>query len=201
MLRVQGDDMLAFDQLVHRYQSRLIRVISHQVGADGSAEDLAQDVFIRLWRARKAYKPTARFSTYIFHIANNVVSNAIRDRKRRREYQVFSVDPNQSGEIPLEQLAVASTGSLPLRRLDSAERAEMVRAAVDALNPRQRLSLLLCKFEGLSYQEIGQVMNLSEKAVKSLLSRARVNLKIILEPFFGETKALDVEPVARDEQT
>jgi RNA polymerase sigma factor (sigma-70 family) len=83
-------------------------------------------------------------------------------------------------------VAMASTGTLPVRKLDKAERAEMVQFAVDALSERQRTALLLNKFENLSYQEIADTMGLTVQAVKSLLSRARVNLKSILQPYLDE---------------
>lgn len=185
MLRVkQGEgDAVAFEQLIHRYQGRLLRVLQHIVGSESVAEDLVQDVFLRVWRARKNYEPTAKFTTWVFHIANNVASNSLRDRKRRKEFQVVSGDPGTSAVMSLDQMAAASTSTMPTRKLDHAERAEIVRTAVEALNERQRMALLLCKFEGLSYQEIANTMDLSVQAVKSLLSRARVNLKVLLEPY------------------
>ncbi len=185
MLRVrEGDgDAWAFEQLIIRFQGRLLRILQHIVGSESAAEDLVQDVFLRVWRARKSYQPTAKFTTWIFHIANNVASNAVRDRKRRKEFQVAMGDPENSAVLSLDEMAAASTSSMPTRKLDHAERADVVRAAVEALNERQRMALLLCKFEGLSYQEIADSMELSVQAVKSLLSRARVNLKTLLEPY------------------
>ncbi|MGN6543997.1 MAG: RNA polymerase sigma factor, partial [Aureliella sp.] len=172
---------------------RLVRILRHVTGADDSAEDLAQDVFLRVFRARASYQPTAKFSTWLFHIAHNVASNAIRDRKRRKEVQTQNPTGSQSAIMTLDQMAMASTGAMPVRRLDKVERAEMVRLAVDALNERQRMALLLCKFEGLSYQEIAEAMDLSVQAVKSLLSRARVNLKQMLEPYVNHGQAASTE--------
>ncbi len=183
MLRVKEGDAVAFEELILRYQARLLRVLQHIVGSESVAEDLVQDVFLRVWRARKGYQPTAKFTTWIYHIANNVANNSLRDRKRRKEFQVASGDPGTSAVMSLDNMAAASTSSMPARRLDHAERAEIVRTAVEALNERQRMALLLCKFEGLSYQEIARTMDLSVQAVKSLLSRARVNLKTLLEPY------------------
>ncbi len=186
MLRVRDDDAVAFEELILSYQARLLRVLKHIVGSGTTAEDLVQDVFLRVWRARKNYQPTAKFSTWVFHIAHNVASNALRDRNRKKEVQVASTGEQNSAVFSLDQVALASTGMMPVRKLDKAERAEMVRAAVEALNDRQRTALLLCKFEGLSYQEIAETMDLSVQAVKSLLSRARVNLKTLLEPYLDE---------------
>ena len=92
MPRVKEDDAVAFATLVESYQPRLLRVLKHMVGNDSVAEDLVQDVFLRVWRARKNYAAKAKFSTWVFHIAHNVASNSIRDRKRKKEYQVSDVD-------------------------------------------------------------------------------------------------------------
>lgn len=183
MLRVQNDDDLAFQDLLVTYEPRLRRVLKHIVGSEATAEDLVQEVFMRVWRSRKRYKPAAKFSTWVFHIAHNVASNSIRDRRRRKEYQTAQAENAGSAVLGLEQIAMASTGMMPVRKLDQVERADMVRVAIEALNERQRMALLLCKFEGLSYQEIADTMELSVQAVKSLLSRARVNLKTLLEPY------------------
>jgi RNA polymerase sigma-70 factor, ECF subfamily len=186
MLRVRDDDAEAYQLLMIQYQPRLQRVLRQLVDSESLAEDLVQDVFLRVWRARKTYQPTAKFSTWIFHIANNVASNANRDRGRKREYQTSSGNADSQYAMPLEEMAMASTGQMPVRRLDKAERAEVVQVAVQALNQRQRTALMLSKFENLSYQEIADTMGLSVQAVKSLLSRARVNLRSLLQPYFDE---------------
>ncbi|GAB5404968.1 MAG: sigma-70 family RNA polymerase sigma factor [Aureliella sp.] len=183
MLRVAQDDTLAYQELLLKFEPRLRRVLKQVVNSESLAEDLVQDVFLRVWRARARYKPAAKFSTWLFHIAHNVASNAIRDGKRRKEYQAATNDQGSSANLGLEHMALASTGAMPVRKLDRAERADMVRFAIESLNERQRMALMLCKFEGLSYQEIADTMELSVQAVKSLLSRARVNLKTLLQPY------------------
>jgi len=186
MLKVREDDAAAFEELVMRYQTRLITVLQNLVHSRDRAEELAQDVFLRIYRARKSYTPDAKFSTWMFTIAHNVASNALRSMSRRREVNV-SVD--QSGEMaskPLDDLASAPSGLMPTRLADDAELAEVVRAAIDALNERQRMALLLCKFEHMSYADIAATMGLSVQAVKSLLSRARENLRALLEPYVQE---------------
>lgn len=201
MLRIsEGEgDALAFQELVFLYQPRLLRVLRHIVGSESVAEDLVQDVFLRVWRARKRYQPTAKFATWLFHIANNVASNSLRDRNRRREFQIQSGDPLSSAVVSLEQMATASTGSMPTRRLDKVEREEIVRLALESLNERQRLALLLSRFEHMSYEEIANSMNLSQQAVKSLLSRARVNLKTILAPYIENGLLPTSEPSEKDD--
>jgi RNA polymerase sigma-70 factor (ECF subfamily) len=193
MLQVRDDNPAAFEQLVVRYQDRLINVLEHLVRSRESAEDLAQEVFLRVFRARKTYEPGAKFSTWLFTIANNVASNAVRNRSRRKEVNVSATGNSDSTALPLTELALAKSGFMPARRLDKLEMAEVVRVAMDSLGERQRMALLLCKFENMSYQDIADTMGLSVKAVKSLLSRARVNLKSILEPY--------VEQGARPSQT
>jgi RNA polymerase sigma-70 factor (ECF subfamily) len=182
MLQVRDGDAAAFTELVLRYQNRLLTILEHLVGSREQAEDLAQDVFVRVFKARERYTPDAKFSTWLFTIANNVASNALRSRSRRREVGV----PEGNGDstpLALDQLAKAASGFMPTRALDKAEQAEMVRHAVAALSERQRMALLLAKFEGMSYHDIALTMGLSVQAIKSLLSRARVNLKEILTPY------------------
>jgi RNA polymerase sigma-70 factor (ECF subfamily) len=183
MLQVRDGDAAAFEELVRRYRDRLITVLEHLVGHREQAEDLAQDVFVRVFKARERYAPEAKFSTWLFTIANNVASNALRSRSRRREVGVPEGNGADSAPLPLDQLAKAASGFMPTRALDKAEQAEMVRYAVASLSERQRMALLLAKFEGMSYQDIAQTMDLSVQAIKSLLSRARVNLKEILTPY------------------
>jgi RNA polymerase sigma-70 factor (ECF subfamily) len=183
MLQVRDGDAAAFEELVRRYRDRLLTVLEHLVGHREQAEDLAQDVFVRVFKARERYEPEAKFSTWLFTIANNVASNALRSRSRRREVGVPEGNGADSSPLALDQLAKAASGFMPTRALDKAEQAEMVRHAVGALNERQRMALLLAKFEGMSYQDIAQSMGLSVQAIKSLLSRARVNLKEILTPY------------------
>lgn len=186
MLRVRDGDVRAFEELVRRYQNRLLTLLYHVTASREQAEDLTQEVFLRLFRARKRYQAGARFSTFLFTIANNVASNALRSQSRRREVQVEAAGNGDSA--PLDQMAVARSGFMPARQLDKAERAAFVRQAINQLSERQRMALLLCKFEGLSYAEIARIMGLTEKAVKSLLARARQNLRVALEPYVTEGK-------------
>jgi RNA polymerase sigma-70 factor (ECF subfamily) len=192
MLDVRDDNAAAFEELVLRYQDRLINVLEHIVRNHQLAEDLAQDVFIRVFRARKTYEPGAKFSTWLYTIANNVASNALRNRARRKEVGEGATGNTASTAMPLAEMAQAKSSFMPARRLDKLEMAEVVRMAMDTLSERQRMALVLCKFEGMSYQEIAESMGLTEKAIKSLLSRARVNLRAVLEPYI----AVGERPVA-----
>jgi len=183
MLEVRDDNAAAFEELMVRYQNRLVTVLDHWIGSRDQAEDLAQEVFLRVYRARKRYVASAKFSTWLFTIANNVAANALRSRSRRREVNLAGHESGPLGASPLEVLAQVSSGQIPARQLDKAETRSVVRMAVAALNERQRMAVLLNKFEGMSYAEIAQAMDISPQATKSLLSRARVNLRDVLEPY------------------
>ncbi len=183
MLEVRDDDAAAFEELMPRYQGRLVTVPGHLAGNRDQAEDLAQEVFMRVYRSRKTYVPGAKFATWLFTIANNVASNARRSRSRRREITLEGRDSGPMGAHPMEVLAAASSGQLPARQLDKAEMRDIVRMALDELNERQRMAVLLNKFEGMSYADIAETMELTPQAVKSLLSRARGNLRDVLEPY------------------
>jgi len=186
MLQVRDDDAAAFEELVLRYQGRLISLLDNLVGDRALAEDLTQDVFLRVYRARKRYVPGAKFSTWLFMITSNVAKNALRSLSRRKE---VSVRPSESSEVsvsPLETMAKDASGLMPTRLLDKAEMSEIVRLAISTLNERQRLAVLLSKFENMSYTEIAETMKLTPLAVKSLLSRARVNLRVVLEKYMQD---------------
>ena len=184
MLQVRDGEAAAFEQLVLRYQTRLVNVLEHLVGNRDQAEDLTQEVFLRVYRARKHYRVEAKFSTWLFTIANNLASNALRSRQRRREVNLQPRDSGATSARPLDLIIQASSGQMPARQLDKAEMRDIVRMAVGELNERQRMAVLLSKFEGMSYADIAETMDLSPQAIKSLLSRARVNLREVLEPYF-----------------
>ena len=183
MLEVRDDNAAAFDELMLRYQNRLVTVLEHLVGRRDQAEDLAQEVFLRVYRARKRYVVGAKFSTWLYTIANHVAANALRSMSRRPEVNLTARSNDSTGIGGLDKMALAASGAMPARQIDKTELREMVRAALGELSERQRMAVLLNKFEGMSYADIAITMNLSPKAVKSLLSRARVNLKEILEPY------------------
>ena len=182
MLRVRDDDSTAFGDLVERFQHRLVAVMHHITGSADEAEDLAQEVFLRVYRIRKKYTPKAKFSTWLFTIANNLALNALRDRKRR---PVLPLDINDSGPLgprPTET-AAASRDVPPTHNLQQQELAGVIRLALDGLNERQRVAIVLNKFEDMNYADIADVMGLTTKAVKSLLSRARAKLREALQGY------------------
>ena len=189
MLRVKGGDDAAFSELVTRYQNRLIGLFVNMLRDPEAAEDLAQEAFLRIYRARAGYEPTAKFSTWVFQIAGNLVSNSRRSKGRRKEVQFSS---GESGPVPsvrgLKETNIQEkSGLMPTRQLDQTEREQRVWDAMETLNDRQRMAVLLHKFEGMSYADIGAAMELSPQAVKSLLSRARENLRLVLETYINQS--------------
>jgi RNA polymerase sigma-70 factor (ECF subfamily) len=182
MLLVRDDDTVAFADLVERFQHRLVAIMHHLVGSAEEAEDLAQEVFLRVYRTRKKYTPKAKFSTWLFTIANNLALNALRDRQRRR---VLPLEVRESGPLvwrPSDTNAAARDAP-PAHHLQQEELSAVIRRALDALNERQRVAIVLNKFEDMNYSDIADVMGLSTKAVKSLLSRARAKLRESLQGY------------------
>ncbi len=186
MLRVKEGDQEAFTQLVTAYQDRLVNVLHHLLNDQEAAEDVAQEVFLRIYRARLGYVPTAKFSTWLFHIANNLANNQRRNKGRRKEVTLNMSESGPLGPRPVEQLLADKSGLMPTRQLDNAEARAVVQAALQTLNERQKLAVLLHKFEEMSYADIGATLELSGEAVKSLLSRARENLRAQLEPYMKQ---------------
>jgi RNA polymerase sigma-70 factor, ECF subfamily len=182
MLRVKDDDPTAFAELVELYNHRLITVLRHLLGRIEEAEDVAQEAFLRIYKARKKYRPRAKFSTWLFTIANNLALNTLRGRQRKHVVPLNLRDSGPLGPRPAEQL-VKDKANQPGQRIQQRELADVVRRALDDLNERQRAAVVLNKFEDMNYAEIAEVMGLTTKAVKSLLSRARDNLRTALKDY------------------
>ena len=192
MLQVRDDNATAFEELMQRYQNRLVSLMSHQAGRRDLAEDLAQEVFRRVDRARKRYVPGSKFSTWLYTIANNVALNALRGLARRKEINLVNRESGENTTNPIEATATEASGLMPTRQLDKAELRDIVKLAIATLNERQRMAVLLNKFEHLSYEEIADVMQMTPSAIKSLLSRARSNLREVLEPYLNHGAPLDI---------
>lgn len=186
MLRVQDGDESAFGEIVDAYQNRLIAIFTHVLHDSAAAEDLAQEAFLRVYRARHRYQPTAKFATWLFRIANNLATNQLRSQSRRKEVSMKVSESGSMGTRPEEQLAIEKSGLMPARQFDKQEMREVVRQSLDTLNDRQRMALLLNKFEHMSYADIAVSMDLSVQAIKSLLTRARENLRVQLEPYLTD---------------
>lgn len=192
MLRVQRDDPVAFAELARSYWPRVFSYLYRRLSDRQEAEDLAQDVFLRLFRYRKRYQPRAKFNTWLFHITQNVARNALRSRRRRPLMRFpFFASPAEEGRFDAHQ--VLARTDAPSRRMERAELAAVVRAAVATLGSRQRVALELHQFQHCSYAEIAEEMDMSPKAAKSLLYRARNQLRVSLSGFVLDEEAVAVE--------
>ena len=179
MLRVQAGDALAFAKLRELYEGRMLGFFCRQVRDRGEAEDLTQEVFLRLFRSRLRYQARARFATWIFHIAQNVARNAQRSRRRRSCIHLDLEAP--AGRSLMEGL-LPDRADAPSRPLERRELAGQVRAAVAELAGRQRTALELHQFQDRTYAEVAEELAMSPKAAKSLLYRARNQLREALTP-------------------
>ncbi len=175
MLRVKADEAGAFAELLDAYWPRIFGRFYKQLGDRQEAEDLAQDVFLRLYRNRRRYQPRASFATWIYHIARNVARNALRSRRRRPCISLGHLTNSEHEESFVSRLQ-AMQQDPPSRPLERAEAAGAVRSAVAGLAFRQRTALEL-QFLDRSYSEIAAELDMTPKAAKSLLYRARLQLR------------------------
>ena len=176
MLDVKAGDEESFEQLLRKYRTPLVHFLSRMVREHGAAEDLAQEVFLRVYRARKEYSPSAKFTTWLFRIATNLALNAIRDG-RHRQMQVSIDTPRDEDEPVIE---IAAREARADERLIEEERNQMIRGAILALPEKQRAAVILHKYQEMEYAEIGKILGCSESALKSLLFRAYETLRVQL---------------------
>lgn len=176
MLDVKAGDEESFEQLLRKYRTPLVHFLSRMVREHGAAEDLAQEVFLRVYRARREYSPSAKFTTWLFRIATNLALNAIRDG-RHRQMQV-SIDTPRDEDEPVIEIAAREARADEL--LMEEERNRMIRAAILALPEKQRAAVILHKYQEMEYAEIGKILGCSESALKSLLFRAYETLRVQL---------------------
>jgi RNA polymerase sigma-70 factor (ECF subfamily) len=171
MERIGAGDHEAFRRLVERHQNAVIGTVAKMLGNPSEAEDIAQQVFLRIWKNAKRYRPDAKFTTYLFTITRNLVFNETRRRSRKRE--VSAEEREESAHQTIE----ANPDRQPDAELLQAELQNAVDAAIAALPESQRMAVVLRRYEQLSYDEIAAVLDLSVSAVKSLLFRARTALR------------------------
>jgi RNA polymerase sigma-70 factor (ECF subfamily) len=183
MLAWQGGNEEAFDLLVEAYSGRVFALLTRFLGTSPRREDLVQEVFLRVIRARDRYQPTARFSTWLFRIVFNMATN---ERARAAPRRHLSLDPmgsGEDGEGSLGDFIIDDGAEEPLQHLERADVVSAVRAAIADLPEQQRMALILAKYDELPYTEIAVVLDSSEKAIKSMVHRARENLRVALSPF------------------
>jgi len=183
MLEVKAGSDESFATLVRRYQSRVLGLAYRYIGDRCSAEDLAQEAFLRVYKARERYEPRAKFSTWLYRIVVNLCLNEIRWRKGRPSMSL-AVATETSSNLNLD--VTDQNEPEPIETIQDAEMADTIRAIIGTLPENQRLAILLNKYQGLSYQEVADSMDLSVMAVKSLLTRARVKIKEKLAPYLRE---------------
>jgi RNA polymerase sigma-70 factor (ECF subfamily) len=182
MLRVQADDAGAFAQLAGHYWAQVFGRFYRRLGDRQEAEDLAQEVFLRVYRHRKRYQPTARFATWLFHITQNVARNALRSRRRHPRVRLDAAAGAPAYGRFHEQF-LPDRGEAPSQPIERAEVAGVVQAAVAGLANRQRKAVQLHQFQDRTYAEVAREMDMTPKAAKSLLYRARNQLRVSLTPF------------------
>jgi len=183
MLDVKAGDEQSFALLLHRYRTPLVNFLYRMVRNREQAEDLAQEVFIRVYRARADYVPSAKFTTWLFRIATNLALNSVRDtRHQRMELSLdapVTVDAEDGDERPLD--VAEKNPNIEEHLVQEAQR-DMIRHAIDKLPEKQRAAVLLHKYQDLDYGEISKILQCSESALKSLLFRAYESLRVELAP-------------------
>ena len=177
MQLVGAGDMAAFEQLVERHQTLVAGTVGRMLGSNADVEDVAQQVFVRVWKSAKRYEPRAKFTTWLLKITRNLVFNEMRRRKR---HAVTSLQTETEGEeIQLKD----EHGQTPDASLLESELQRAIEAAIGELPESQRMAVVLRRYEELSYEEIADVLDQSVPAVKSLLFRARTELRERLKAY------------------
>lgn len=171
MARVKAGDQTAFRDIVHRYQDVVIRVCFRYVSNQTDAEELAQEVFIRLYQSAPSYEVKGKLTTYLYRIAVNLSLNFIRDQKRRRLFSLETWKDKIGFPHP------ADDAVRPDVQLEREETERLIREAIDSLPGNQRTAVILKRYEELSYEEIAQVMGCSVSSVETRLFRARQTLR------------------------
>ncbi len=180
MARIGEGDHAAFRELVERHQNAVIGTVAKMLGSASEAEDISQQVFLRIWRNARRYRPDAKFTTYLYTITRNLVFNESRRRSRKRE--VSSDEREEGGHHQIE----GDPAKRPDAELLQDELRQAVDTAISALPEAQRMAVVLRRYEQMPYEEIAEVLNLSVSAVKSLLFRARTTLRESLRGYLAE---------------
>jgi RNA polymerase sigma-70 factor (ECF subfamily) len=181
MLRVKAGDQSAFDYLVQKYRRPLVSFMYRMARNTASAEDLAQEVFLRVYRSRATYEASAKFTTWLYRIATNLAVNHARDTRHERPEVTISLDePDEDSGTTLD---VADSTITAEEALVRRERMLAIRSKVEALPERQKMAVVMHKYQQMDYKQIAEVLKLSESATKSLLFRAYQTLREQLKEF------------------
>jgi RNA polymerase sigma-70 factor (ECF subfamily) len=170
MLRVKEGDAQSFALLLQRHRNPIIHFLFRMVQNQALAEELAQEVFLRVYKARASYEPTAKFTTWLFRIATHLALNSLRDRRNERLFESLDGGQENGREVPDAQPSIE-------QELLKELRARQIRAAIAKLPEKQRAAVLMHKYEEMDYAQIARVLGCSESAVKSLLFRAYETLR------------------------
>jgi RNA polymerase sigma-70 factor (ECF subfamily) len=181
MLELKAGNMAGFDFLMQKYRKPIINFMYRMTRNQAVAEELAQEVFLRVYRSRETYRAEARFSTWLYRIATNLGVNQARDTRHERAASTVYLDEADAETGTTPDVADATPGVES--RLLRDERMAAIRDHVMALPERQRMAVLMHKYEGMDYSQIGEVLKLSESATKSLLFRAYQTLREKLKGF------------------
>ena len=181
MLRAKAGDEAAFDSLVQKYRRPMVSFMYRMAHNAAAAEDLAQEVFLRVYRSRQSYEATAKFTTWLYRIATNLAVNHARDTRHERPENMVSLDePDEESGRTLD----VADGTLSAEEmLVRQERLAAIRQRVHGLPERQRIAVVMHKYQQMDYQQIAEVLKLSESATKSLLFRAYETLREQLKEF------------------
>ena len=197
MLDVKAGDAASFELLLHKYRTPLVNFLYRMVRDAATAEDLAQEVFLRVYRARKKYAPNAKFTTWLFCIATNLALNTLRDT-RYRQMEISLDQPGDPGESDQPPMELPDRQPGVEQQLLARDRAERIRRAIHALPEKQRAAVLLHKYYELDYDEIAGILECSESALKSLLFRAYETLRVQLAPLVASPGAGQGNEAARE---
>lgn len=179
MRLVSQGDTSAFEKLIERHQSLVAGTVARMLGGNSDVEDIAQQVFIRVWKSARRYVPRAKFTTWLLKITRNLVFNELR-RSKRHAHVPLQTDPGAE-EFPLKD----EKNPPPDASLLETELQQAIDDAITQLPESQRMALILRRYEQLSYEEISEVLDLSVPAVKSVLFRARTELRARLSRYLA----------------
>jgi RNA polymerase sigma-70 factor, ECF subfamily len=181
MLRVKAGDDSAFEYLVQKYRRPMLSFMYRMAHNSAVAEDLAQEVFLRVYRSREKYEASAKFTTWLYRIASNLAVNHARDTRHQRPENTVSLDePDQESGLTMDLPDNSLSAEEAIVRR---ERLAAIRQRVEALPERQKMALIMHKYQQMDYRQIAEVLKLSESAIKSLLFRAYETLRVQLKEF------------------
>ncbi|HEU6447479.1 MAG TPA: sigma-70 family RNA polymerase sigma factor [Verrucomicrobiae bacterium] len=181
MLRVKRGDRVAFAELVEKYKQPVMNFIFRTLRDEAESEDLAQNVFVQVWKSRSRYQRTAKFSTWLFTIARNLCLNELR-RRSRHPAESLEETHSENDDAPARQYEDKSQMGVQEKLLHG-ELAQKIEEALGELPENQRTAILLCRQDELSYEEIAKILRTSLSATKSLIHRGRETLKEKLKPY------------------